>query len=414
MGGRLKLTWTTHGIIALSGGVDSAVAAAICSDEKARPTGIFIRHRYQPTIAPQDALRLFDSDHAPEVFDFAPDGKLRHERWTPERFSLPADCAAAVRVALYLKMPFAIFDADTVFSLVTDDFIKNYLAAETPNPCVLCNRILKFGALVRLAKTLNADYFATGHYVSAVPADDWLAKCESTAPVPDFLQQQSQNQVALLRSPFGKDQSYVLWNIDRNVLPFLRFPLGTWRKEQVRIDAAARALPVVDKPESQDLCFIPNGSHGDFIRQFGDGRPTDGEFVSLDGKALGRHAGYEKYTVGQRKGLGIGFGERTFVQRIDALSRSVILGPYESLARTKIRAKNANWLLDVPFEEPFRCEVKVRYRNRPVAASVTALADGTIHALLDEPRFGIAPGQSLVCYWQDRLLGGGIIEPEKS
>ena len=190
----------------------------------------------------------------------------------------------------------------------------------------------------------------------------------------------------------------------------LRFPVGSLPKAEVRNIAKRVGIPVASDAESQDVCFIPDGDHAAFVRAHGDGRPTAGDFVSLEGTVLGQHAGYEKYTVGQRKGLGMGFGQRTFVQRIDSVNRQVVLGPYDALAVTDVVARDANWLVDLPTDVPFRCRVKIRYRNRPVDATVTPRADRTIHARFDEPRFGVAPGQSLVCYCGDRLLGGGILE----
>lgn len=410
------------GIAALSGGVDSAAAAATLREAGERPNGVFMRHRFQPTLSPEESARRFDAerDNPPTLWRLDESGGFVESVWTPERFDLPVDAAAAWEIARFLDIPFALFDAEPLFERVTDDFVANYLDGRTPNPCVLCNRILKFGALVKLARFLNADYFATGHYVSTRSAGEWRRSAAAGqaenlpagpfAPLPDYLAEEPEERVALLRSPWEKDQSYVLWNIERSVLPFLKFPVGALQKKDVRNYAAAKKIPVTLDDESQDVCFIPDGSHAQFVRAHGDGRETAGAFVSLDGTVLGEHAGYEKYTVGQRKGLGVGFGERTFVQRIDAASRRVVLGPYEALATSEVTAKDANWLVDVPLEEPFRCAVKVRYRNRPVGASVTARRDGTIRAALDEPRYGVAPGQSLVCYFADRLLGGGVIQ----
>lgn len=397
------------GIIALSGGVDSAVAAERLRSGGRRPVGVYMRHRFQPTKAPnEESLAAGAEKIALYEFD---GGDFVQSFWSPEKFPLPSDALFARQVAQKLEIDFAIFNAEPLFEQVTDDFVANYLDGQTPNPCVLCNRILKFGALVRLAQKRGGTFFATGHYVSARPHADWLAAVQNDGNnPPEWLANQPNESVALSRSPFDKDQSYVLWNIDKSVLPLLEFPLGSLSKEQVRAAAKAKNLPVADKKESQDVCFIPNGKHADFIRANGDGRETTGDFVSADGRILGQHAGYEKYTVGQRKGLGIGFGERTFVERIDAANRRVILGSYEALAVTEVSARRANWLVDVPMDEPFRCEVKVRYRNRPAAATVITKADGTIRAKLDEARYGVAPGQSLVCYFGDRLLGGGVIQ----
>ncbi|MBR6480587.1 MAG: tRNA 2-thiouridine(34) synthase MnmA, partial [Thermoguttaceae bacterium] len=193
-------------------------------------------------------------------------------------------------------------------------------------------------------------------------------------------------------------------------LAMVTFPLAGLTKPQVRQIAADARIPVAQKRESQDLCFVPAGEAPfDFLRRTAGPIDTAGNFVSRDGTVLGAHRGYEKYTVGQRKGLGIGFGERTFVQAIVPLRKEVVLGTRDDLARSVVCAADANWIAPVPIGVPFRVQVKIRYRSAAAEATVTAGADGTVTARLDEPRFGVAPGQSLVCYWKDRLIGGGII-----
>lgn len=200
----------------------------------------------------------------------------------------------------------------------------------------------------------------------------------------------------------------------RDRLSAVTFPLAGLTKPQVRQIAADARIPVAQKGESQDLCFVPaDRTPFDFLRRLVGPVETAGNFVSRDGEVLGAHRGYEKYTVGQRKGLGIGFGERTFVQKIVPFRKEVVLGTRDDLARLTIRAIEANWIAPVPIGAPFRADVKIRYRSPAAGASVTAHADGTVTARLDEPRYGVAPGQSLVCYWKDRLIGGGIIAEER-
>lgn len=407
-------------LIALSGGIDSAVAAALLRRDESRPVGVFMRHPFQPTLSRAEAEAFYSSFSADggKIDVFSPilsdsSGGLASfssATWNPDLCPFPADAADAEKIARFLDVPFFLFDAEPIFRRVTDDFTRQYLDGRTPNPCVLCNRILKFGALVQLADYLNLRFFATGHYARTESASQWANRLEKTVDLPAWLRNSSDETPALLTADSSKDQSYVLYGIERRVLSRLRFPVGGWMKEEVRRKGRELGLPLAPRRESQDICFIPDGRNAEFVQRFGDGRPTAGEFVSETGTVLGHHSGYERFTVGQRKGLGIGFGERTFVQRIDAGTRRVVLGPRESLAQTEIDAESGNWLVDVPFDAPFRCRVKIRYRTPPADATVIARADGTLRAVLDEPRFGVAPGQSLVCYYGDRLLGGGVIK----
>ncbi|MBP5623066.1 MAG: tRNA 2-thiouridine(34) synthase MnmA, partial [Thermoguttaceae bacterium] len=202
------------------------------------------------------------------------------------------------------------------------------------------------------------------------------------------------------------------------VLDHIVFPIGGLEKKEVRRIASEKGLPVAARKDSQEVCFVPDRRRLQFIRDLRDSDPerwrrlpsdTSGPFVSLDGKIIGEHSGYEKYTVGQRKGLGMGFGERIFVQKVVPETRSVVLGPYEELGVDRIKAVDSNWHIDAPIERDFRCEIKVRYRNESCFATVRIARDGSFEAVLDSPRYGVAPGQSLVCYWRDRLLGGGRI-----
>ncbi|MBQ5790883.1 MAG: hypothetical protein IIW01_11390, partial [Thermoguttaceae bacterium] len=235
--------------------------------------------------------------------------------------------------------------------------------------------------------------------------------------LPDWLKANGDAEF-IERAPSAKDQSYFLYGVDAETLRRVEFPVGELDKSEVRQIAQDRGLPVAARKDSQEVCFVPDKRRLEFVREFRAANPerwsalpddTSGDFVSLDGKVIGKHAGYEKFTVGQRKGLGMGFCERIFVQRVDAATKAVVLGPYEALAVREICAVDANWTAPVPLDEDFRCEIKIRYRNDSVAATVRAGSDGTIRAIPDEPRFGVAPGQALVCYWRGRLLGGGRV-----
>jgi len=400
------------GGIALSGGIDSAAAGLLLKQEKAALFGLFMRHAYEPVLPDEETAAALDSGLLDGLTVLIPgqDGFFVQKPWSPALFSLPADALSAVKVAHFLEIPLYLVDAASLFQTVVDDFVSNYLAAQTPNPCVLCNRLLKFGLLIQAARSLGCEFLATGHYVEAVSPSVWRSRQPDETVFPDWLAKTADDAPFLIQSPSAKDQTYVLWNLDRAALPFVRFPLARFTaKEEVRRFALDAGL-TVSSGESQDICFIPNGTHAEFIHRYAGKQETAGDFVSESGEFLGKHTGYEKYTIGQRKGLGIGFGERIFVQRINAETRQVVLGPYESLAADRIQAASANRLADLPLNEEIRCEVKVRYRNKPAAAAVTFFEDGRLQARLDEPRYGVAPGQSLVCYRDGILLGGGLIE----
>ena len=403
-------------LVALSGGVDSSAAAFLLKKEGTDLGAVFLRHSRQPVLDPESAERFWslgpENRRIPVRTDLSSPGS-EEVYWNPVLFPLPAEAADAFRSACRLGIPFFLYDAEPVFRRVLNNWISEYLAGRTPNPCVLCNRILKFGSLIDLAFRYGYSRFSTGHYIRTIPRSTWIREREENGyAVPGWMQSGSDGEPVLLRGKdHKKDQSYVLYGIRRDRLPFLRFPLAELAKQEVREIAMEAGLSAADKKESQDLCFTGDLSSADFLVQEAGPLETAGNFVSAAGKVLGTHRGYERYTVGQRKGLGIGFGERTFVQRIDPERREVVLGSREELARTVVTAADSRWLLDIPTGKPFRAEVKIRYRFPAAGAEITVSPDGRILAVLDEPCFGAAPGQSLVCYWGDRLLGGGVILP---
>ncbi|MCX7426018.1 MAG: tRNA 2-thiouridine(34) synthase MnmA [Planctomycetia bacterium] len=362
----------TRVVLAMSGGVDSSVAAWLLGAAGHDVVGLFMRHG--------------------QTAETCVHGRSRATGLTgnPRGCCSAADAADARRVADVLAIPFYALDFEDQFARVIDYFVDEYVAGRTPNPCVVCNTWLKFGKLVEYADAVGAEFIATGHHARLVRQDD--------------------GQIALCRGvDASKDQAYVLFGIDRRVLPRLLFPVGEHHKVEVRRIAERLELRVAAKPDSQDICFVPDQDHAGFIRRRRGDLDTAGEVVTTDGTVVGRHDGFERFTVGQRKGLGIALGEPYYVVRIEPDTRRVVLGRREDMARRELTAARANWLVDPP-NDSFRAQVKIRYRSRAVEATVTPLSDSRFHVAFDEPRHGVAPGQAAVCYQSDRVLGGGWIE----
>lgn len=347
-------------VVAISGGVDSAVAAAILRDARCNVVGVTMIHPLLP-LNP-----------------------------------------AVERVAESLQIPLHFVDVGAAFDAIVDAFVRDYYAGLTPNPCVVCNATVKFGLLVEAAwklgaaacsghPTLSGDpLFATGHY--ARTHDGALFTALDTT----------------------KDQSYVLHRINRTLLSRIVFPLGTMTKRDVRHIAETKQLPLNGERESQDICFIPSGDRTAFLRSR---RPfaTSGRFVSVDGQPLAAHDGYEAFTVGQRKGFGVGLGRRLFVTKIDAATNDVVLGDRGDLACSTFTVGNLHWLTSPPREgRAIPCAIKVRYRTSAVSGTVTPsrarTGEDVAVVVLDTPTDGVAPGQSAVFYDGERVLGGGTIQ----
>lgn len=354
----------------MSGGVDSSVAAHLLRQQGHDVIGVFMRRGIQtPAAAP----------HGQQV-----------GRATPGR-GVGEDDHDARGVSERLGIPFHALDLQAGFSRIIDYFVAEYTAGRTPNPCVICNQTLKFGKLFDFADSVGAEFVATGHYAQVLPCPH--------LDVP-----------ALHRGvDISKDQSYVLFGIQRQLLRRMLLPVGRYEKQRIRELASQLGLPVANKPESQEICFVPPREHDRFVREH---RPADidtsGELVSTDGRVLGRHAGIESFTVGQRRGLGVALGERAFVVRIEPDTKRVVLGKREDLARTELTAERTNWLANPPVGV-FRCHAKIRYNATPAPATAEILPDNRLRVRFDEPRYGVAPGQAVVCYDGNRVLGGGWI-----
>ena len=301
-----------------------------------------------------------------------------------------ADAEDARSVAYRLGMDFYVFNETERFARdVMDFFVAEYCAGHTPNPCIDCNRCLKFGAFLDRALTLGYDYIATGHY-ARVSFED--------------------GRYHLLRGiDRGKDQSYVLYQLTQEQLAHLLLPVGEYDKPSIRAIAAEAGLINAEKPDSQDICFVPDGDYVGFLQRYGHVALTEGDFVDKSGAVLGRHKGLVAYTTGQRKGLGVSAGERRYVISKDAATNTVLLGDDADLFSATLTAARLNWIEPEP-DAPIRVTAKTRYSQREAAATVTLCGDGTARVDFDEPQRAITAGQAVVFYDGERVVGGGTIE----
>ena len=315
-----------------------------------------------------------------------------------------SDAADARRVAERLGIPFYAINFQEEFGRIIQYFISEYTSGRTPNPCVVCNTWLKFGKLVDYADSVGAGKLPRG------TTPGWTLLPGEGAPCRAPRSWSVRVRLALCRGlDPGKDQSYVLWGIRPEVLARLQFPVGDYRKEEIRRIADRLGLHhVAEKPDSQEICFVPDQDHARFVRQNRSPQDTSGLIVTTDGRVVGRHAGVEQFTIGQRKGLGVALGEPRYVVCIDPQSREVVLGSKDELARRELSARGANWFF--PPQQHLECEVKIRYRSPAVPAVVETLPGDRFHVEFLEPCYGVAPGQAAVRYRGDELLGGGWID----
>lgn len=303
-----------------------------------------------------------------------------------------AEAEDARRVCEALKIPHMVLSLREAFQkAVIGDFLAAYTAGRTPNPCIRCNEAIKFGAMLDFALENGFSYIATGHY-AAVSRDTETGR------------------YVLSAVPTGKDQSYVLYRLSQAQLSHVLFPLAALTKPEIRAIAEKANLPVAHKPESQDICFIPDGDYAAFLNRCGI-PDTPGDFVDCTGRVLGRHRGIFHYTVGQRKGLGIALGVPMYVVALDPKENRVVLGPEGSQYRSTLTVENMNWVSVAAPAAPFRAQVKVRYQAKPAWARLMPNADGTCGVQFDAPQRAPAPGQAAVFYDGARVLGGGVIAP---
>ena len=350
----------TRVVVAMSGGVDSSVVAGLMQTEGFEVVGV--------------TLQLYD--HGAAV------GR-------PGACCAGQDIHDARRVADRLGIAHYVLDYEDRFrAAVIDDFADAYLAGETPIPCVRCNQRVKFRDLVETARDLGADALATGHYARRVVGADG----------PELHR----------AADLGRDQSYFLFATTGAQLDYLRFPLGDRPKAETRAIAAALGLAVAAKPDSQDICFVPQGGYAGVVERLRPGAVEPGEIVHVDGRVLGRHDGIVHYTVGQRRGLRLAAAEPLYVVRLDAAGRRVVVGPKAALAVEEVVLREVNWLGRPPPAAGLEATAKLRSTTPPAPARVVAAGAGA-RVVFAAPQFGVAPGQACVVYDGDRLLGGGWI-----
>jgi tRNA-uridine 2-sulfurtransferase len=352
-------------VVAMSGGVDSSVAAALVKLAGYDAVGI--------------TLQLYDHGEAIRRKGACCAGQDIHD---------------ARRVSAALDIPHYVLDFESRFrEAVIDDFVDTYLQGATPIPCVRCNQTVKFADLLWRARELGASALVTGHYIDSVQTP----------------------QGRELRTPLdmARDQSYFLFATTREQVDFLRFPLGRLSKAETRAVATELGLLVAEKPDSQDICFVPDGKYADLILKLRPDAADAGDIVHLDGRVLGQHEGIVHFTVGQRRGLGVAEGEPLYVVKLDAVNKHVVVGPRDALRQTDIAVKDLNWLGASPLgETPQACYARIRSTRPPVAASVRKAARDFVVSI-PAGEYGVSPGQACVLYDApgpgQKVLGGGFI-----
>lgn len=352
-------------VMAMSGGVDSSVAAALLLEQGYEVLGV--------------TMQLWASD-------------------LPYGMEVEGGCCSlsavddARAVADKLDIPYYVLNMHAPFrEEVIDPFVAEYLRGRTPNPCILCNRRLKFEYLLEKVRQLEGDFLATGHYV--------------------------QNQFDSLRQRWvlkkgmdpAKDQSYVLYGMTQAQLAMTLFPVGVFTKEVIRRKAAELGLGVADKPDSQEICFIPDQDYGRFIEEYRPGSVHPGKIVDEAGNILGEHGGIVHYTVGQRKGLGIAADAPLYVKEIRADTNEVVVGEANAVFGQRLIADHLNWVAWAGLEESARVQAKIRYGAAPTPATLTPLNSSRLEVVFDHPQRAITPGQAVVFYQDELVLGGGTI-----
>lgn len=351
-------------VVAMSGGVDSSVAAALLVERGYRVIGMMLRLWSEPGT---------DADN---------------------RCCTPDAMALARRVAASLDIPFYAIDVQEHFhKVIVQSFIQGYLDGITPNPCVLCNREIRWGFLFERAEAFGAEFFATGHYARLETQPDGLVQLKRGLDP-------------------AKDQSYVLSALNQVQLRRTFFPIGEYNKSDVREIARRFNLPVASRADSQDLCFLANRDYRGFLSRHAANALTPGAMVNRDGRVVGEHQGLAFYTIGQRKGLGISSPEPLYVVGKDLVNNRLVIGPQSELGQKELVANEVNWIAgQAPQDNSLRVQAKIRYKALEADAVVTILDDARVKVNFDQPLRDITPGQRVVFYQGEKCLGGGTIQP---
>ncbi len=346
-------------LCAMSGGIDSSVSAVLLQRQGHEVIGVFMRNG------------------------------VKHEGGKANRQGCCSleDSYDARRVADQLGIPFYVLNFEESFGKIIDYFVAEYDRGATPNPCIVCNRDLKFGRLFEYADAVGAEFVATGHY----------ARVEHPG-----------RHVLKRGGDPKKDQSYVLFPLRQGQLARVMFPVGGMEKASVRAAAREAGLRIAEKPESMEICFVPDNDYRRLVRERIPEKVRDGAFVSTSGRVVGRHGGHQLFTIGQRKGLGVALGRPAYVVAIDAETNTVVLGDERDLERTELTLREVNWIAEAP--SAVDAWVKIRYNHAGAAARVEALDGGRARVEFADPQRAVTPGQAAVFYSGDEVLGGGWIE----
>ena len=380
-------------LVAMSGGVDSSVAAALLQQQGYEVVGCFMR-----LGSPGETLEQL----LPHGDDHEDDADAAGQSCSPSKVRIGHqgccsinDAKDAQHVAAKLGIPLYVMNFKRDFGRIIDYFLDEYDAGRTPNPCVRCNDWLKFGKLADYAASIDADYVATGHYAR--------------------IQHDHAGRPTLLQGlDPKKDQSYVLFGSPRERLARMRLPVGEYRKDEVRQIAEELNLPVFNKPDSQEICFVPDNDYASLVARRTPDKVHEGDILDREGNAIGTHPGHQHFTIGQRRGVGVALGYPIYVTHRDPEGNTITVGQKEDLLAHACTARETNWLIDEIPRDWTPCHLKVRYNSEPVPGHVRVTGEDMLEATFDEPMSAVTPGQAIVCYDGDTVMGGGWIDEAQS